>query len=250
MIKLLIDGDIIARKASCAADSKKGGDQGITRAYANAKAMMTSLFMGMNTDNHTLYLGTPGDRTQHRYQIFPAYKENRKKIPYPKYLQDVREYLKSNYYTEVVEGIESDDILSIEQRSTLDLERHTNLEKALTCICTIDKDLKIVPGWHYHLDKKTLYWQTELEGLKCFYKQILEGDASDGIPRIVPRIVLTKEYEKLQNCNSEKELLDNVRESVVKLLPDLKDVNEYILKRGQILMPLKKRGEMWTLPNF
>ncbi len=79
-MRLLIDADIVARKAACVADSKAGGDQGLERACLIARDMMVQIFKDNDSTDHIGYLGTRGDRTQHRYKIYPLYKEHRKKI--------------------------------------------------------------------------------------------------------------------------------------------------------------------------
>lgn len=268
-MKLLIDMDIIARKAACSADSKSGGDTGLERACYNARSMMITIFTAMETANHIGYLGTRGDRTQHRYKLYPEYKSNRKKIEYPKYLDGVRDYLVSEFNVEVVKGIEADDALSIEQHNNLEYDPHDYAGRVIdskTIICTIDKDLMIVPGWHYHLDKKTRVLQTELEGLKCFYKQIITGDASDGIPRVMPKVIVTKWLKQLDLSKTELEMLDIVRDCYYTIYKDLGyiychgygprndedktiDLEHEILWRGQLLMPLKKLNQLWSIPN-
>jgi len=267
IIRLLIDADIIARRAACAADSKSGGDQGLERACYNARSMMLTVFMDNETTDHVGYLGTRGDRTQHRYKIYPEYKANRKNIEYPKYLDQVREYLIQEFNIEVVEGIEADDALSIEQHKNMMVvtdEPQDRIAGSRTIICTIDKDLLIVPGWHYHLTKKTKHFQSELEGLKCFYKQIIEGDQADGIPRVAPKVHVTgklciKEHKRdwlvdIDNATDEKEMLDIVRQCYYNILYkdnlyNQEDIDKEILWRGQLLMPLNKRGELWHLPQ-
>ncbi len=275
-MRLLVDADIIARRAACAADSKSGGDQGQDKANYNARSMMVDMFQTMNTTDHIGYLGTRGDRSQHRYKIFPEYKANRKNIEYPKYLDGVRSYLQSEFDIEVVEGIEADDALSIEQHNNLifsetvepslrtQREYKERVVDSETCICSIDKDLMIVPGWHYDFVKKETVFQTELEGLRCFYKQIITGDASDGIPRVYPKVVVTSWTKKIDKAESEKEMLDIVRDCyynviyggdsaiITRSITDSQlwiELNEEILWRGQLLMPLKQLNQLWEIPN-
>lgn len=244
--KLLIDGDIITRRAALAADSKKGGDLGVERAKQNADAMMTSLFMRLNSTNHVIYLGTPGDRTQHRFKIYPAYKENRKKIPYPKYFYDVRNHLIEKYNVEVVIGMESDDKLSIEQWK--EFVAIKGVEEAKSIICTLDKDLDIVPGWHYNWMHDVHYWMNILDGLKCLYTQILKGDVVDNIPRIKAKVVLTDYYERIDFAKTEQQLLDIVRECMYNL--EIENIENEIKWRGQVLYPLKEEGKLWEIPNL
>ena len=61
----------------------------------------------------------------------------------------------------------------------LKLER----ENPSCIICSIDKDLRMNPGWHYTWAKGTSeewepWFQDEVGGLRFFYKQMLTGDKS------------------------------------------------------------------------
>lgn len=51
-------------------------------------------------------------------------------------------------------------------------------------VCHIDKDLDMLPGWHYNFRKKEFYHVTPEEGYKFLMKQILMGDATDNIKGI------------------------------------------------------------------
>jgi len=50
-----------------------------------------------------------------------------------------------------------------------------------TMIVTIDKDLDMVPGYHYNWLKQERYFVTEEEGMRNFYIQVLTGDGVDNI---------------------------------------------------------------------
>ena len=49
-------------------------------------------------------------------------------------------------------------------------------------IASIDKDLDMIPGWHYNWDKESKYYIDEETGWRNFYKQIITGDSVDNIP--------------------------------------------------------------------
>jgi len=56
-----------------------------------------------------------------------------------------------------------------------------------TIICSRDKDLKMIPGWHYGWpagNQKEFgpKFITEVEALRNFYRQMLTGDPVDNIP--------------------------------------------------------------------
>ena len=87
-----------------------------------------------------------------------------------------------------VEGQEADDALGIHQKED-------------TCICTIDKDLDQVPGWHYNFVKDEGYFINEHEGQYHFHKQWLVGDSVDSIPGC-PGIGLVRAKKILDKCAS------------------------------------------------
>jgi hypothetical protein len=72
---------------------------------------------------------------------------------------------------EVAFGMEADDLLGINQTKD-------------TIICTIDKDLRQVPGQHYNFVKDEIFTVSVQQGLLWFYTQMLTGDASDNVSGI------------------------------------------------------------------
>lgn len=76
------------------------------------------------------------------------------------------------------EGDEADDALGIAQCQAGCGED--------TIICSIDKDLDGIPGWHYNFSKNRkadgTYIVSEVNANRFFYKQILSGDSTDNIP--------------------------------------------------------------------
>lgn len=74
---------------------------------------------------------------------------------------------------EVVAGIEADDALAIS------LCADPN-----AVLCTIDKDLNSVPGYHYNWDKGLKYKVDPNSALWFFCYQMLMGDSTDNVPGI------------------------------------------------------------------
>jgi DNA polymerase-1 len=69
--------------------------------------------------------------------------------------------------------LEADDILGI---------LGSNPSEFHYIICTIDKDLRTIPGNHMHLRTQEIDTVTLLEADRFFYTQILSGDPVDDIP--------------------------------------------------------------------
>lgn len=121
-------------------------------------------------DNVKIYL-TSDDKSNFRYKVAKTkpYKGNRKD-PKPIHYEAVREYLIKKFNAEVVYGMEADDRIGIEAT------------KAESVIVSIDKDLDMIPGWHYNFVKKEMYSISEKTAYYNFYKQLLVGDPTDNIP--------------------------------------------------------------------
>lgn len=177
----------------------------------SVKKMIATIVEKTQADSYKGYLTGEGNFREQVATILP-YKGNRDPNHKPHWYTEIREYLINVHKAEVVTGMEADDALGIEQMS-----RHTTagdltegnlidfLSKAETIICTIDKDLDCIPGWHYNPRKEEKYWVSEWEATKFFYTQVLTGDRVDniqGVPGIGPK----KANHIIKNCATEQEL--------------------------------------------
>jgi 5'-3' exonuclease len=104
-------------------------------------------------------------------------------------------YMLSKYDVRIANGIEADDLMGIVQTQN----------KGETIICSRDKDLRIVPGWHYGWEcgKQGSFGPIEITetgfiqkksngkiiggGLLFFYYQLIVGDTVDSIPGLEGR---------------------------------------------------------------
>lgn len=163
----LIDGDIILYTTAFSCNQERDWKEVQKKIHNIIQEMVentgTSLYMGF-------LQGTGNFRTQVDADGTP-YKGNRK-AEKPFWFQNIKNYLIDVYKFQVVNGMETDDALSIlQQRIT-----HVN-----TIICSADKDLLQVPGKHYNLRTKELSLVTPVIGLYTLALQILTGDATDNI---------------------------------------------------------------------
>lgn len=157
--------------------------------------------------------------TNFRYDIAVTdpYKGQRTK-PKPYHWPTVGEILRDSYGAYTIHGAEADDILSIFAR----------LDPDNFIIASRDKDLRIVPTWHYSWSSGEKQPEIEThkvdelgyvdaaaypsggyklvgDGLRFFYGQVLSGDAIDnykGCPGCGPK----KAVAALVGCNSEQSL--------------------------------------------
>lgn len=135
------------------------------------KLKIQDILTNTGATSYKIFLSTPHDDTLFRlkYQNKIAYKANRKDLKKPEHYDNIREYLLKNYNTEQVCGIEADDALGIYQTDE-------------TIICSIDKDLRQIPGKHYNMNKNILDNVSVTGGWNNMYTQVLTGDRADNIP--------------------------------------------------------------------
>ena len=164
-----------------------------------------------------------------RYRIYPDYKANRKGKPDPQYRAEANAYLVTEYGGKVTDGYEADDAIGISAT------RHHD-----AIICSIDKDLKQIPGNHYNWRKNEFDTVSAVDGLRNFWRSVLTGDRVDniiGVGGIGPvksgRIIndLEDEWEMYQACRA---MYNN---------------DERLHMNCKCLWILREEGGIWKSPN-
>lgn len=126
-----------------------------------------------------------------RKLIYPEYKANRLGKPRPTYRDEANAYLVTGYGAKVSDGYEADDGIGIAVSRCND-----------PIICSIDKDLKQIPGTHYNWRKNEFETVSHLEGLRSFYRSVLTGDRTDniisGLHRMGP-VTASKMIDNIEN---------------------------------------------------
>jgi 5'-3' exonuclease len=168
----LIDADVLLYRCGFATKDHEP----VENCLHSGKLMVEAILAKFPQRNwHKLYL-SGGKNYRDDIATMYVYKGNRDPNKKPKYYKDLKEYFIQFWDAEVTDGIEADDAMGIEQWA--------NTDKS-TVICTIDKDLDMIPGWHYNFVKDNLYYVTIEEANKFFLYQMLVGDkAVDNIPGI------------------------------------------------------------------
>jgi DNA polymerase I len=170
---LLFDGDIIVRKCAYVAEGKSQKEAlQIVDDYMTSKIDYFMTFL-----SRAKYLNTrvfvKGD-TSFRKELCPEYHSNRKEKKDPEHMQAIREHLINSMWkaTSAKNGYEVDDVLGFLQ---------TKAPEQSTVIATIDKDLDMIPGYKYDLDKQALTYILPYDAIRCFFKQLLIGDPVDNV---------------------------------------------------------------------
>ena len=121
-----------------------------------------------------------------------------------------------------------------------------------TIICSRDKDLLIVPALHYgwpagKQKELKVFYQYELDGLKCFYKQILTGDAVDNIPGLYGVGKSSDTLLPIMSCDTELDMYGHVLCEYTKRFGSYAE--QFLLENARLLWLLRKEGEMWLPPH-
>jgi hypothetical protein len=164
--------------------------------WENLQNNIISTRESLDADGFLMAVKGPGN---YRDEMYPEYKANRKKNPEHQnlFVPKLREELVSVNLAIASFGRETDDLLRIwSQEAIAAGDRFI--------IATIDKDLDMIPGKHYHLKKSILYTSTEKFSTRFFYEQLLKGDPTDNIPGI-PGVGPKKAEAFLEPYDTEQE---------------------------------------------
>jgi DNA polymerase-1 len=223
----LIDGDIVAYRCAASAEADPVGI-----ALIRAQDSIEQMLAAVGANEYQVWLS---DKRENNYRrlISPDYKANRDNIPKPIHLDAVRQFLLDEWQANVAIEQEADDALGIEQTKAFE----ANIKSV---ICSIDKDLKQIPGQHYNFVKLEFDEVDVLTGIRYFYKQLLIGDRSDnilGVHGIGPK----KADAALNGVSHIPDMYEIVRSFY-------NNDDNRLLINGKLLWIRRKPNEMWEPP--
>lgn len=253
-MKALIDADIFQYEFGNATDDEYK-PLAWPLVQSRIQARIDKILEATGADSYQLYL-TSDDKSNFRYKIatIKPYKGNRP-TEKPYWYRHIRNFLVDQRGAQEVSGMEADDALSITQ---WDHARNNMIGRELesdiwsnTVICSRDKDLDMVPGWHYNWGagnqkEKLMWYQNELEGLKAFYCQLLIGDSVDNIPGLYGVGTSSALLKTVRTLNAESEMFSFVLGEYIKRFGSYAE--QFILENARLLWMLRKEGEMWEPP--
>lgn len=180
------------------------------------RMLIESILENTGADSYQLYL-TSNDKSNYRFKLatLKEYKGNRKNMKKPFYYDAIRDYIMTSWNGKMVHDQEADDAMGIDQMKS----------QGGTIIASIDKDMNMIPGYHYDMDTEEIYFAADPgelfltdernkifgRGLKWFYAQILLGDNADNIPGI-PGYGPVNTYNELHSLDEEPEFLNAVKQ--------------------------------------
>lgn len=210
-----------------------------------------SIVRESGADDWVGYLTDSGSNFRLDIATILPYKGNRSGTEKPPLWKGLREYLMEAYPDQVTEvvGIEADDQLAIDQYEDIASSIYPcadDAEDLGTVICSIDKDLRMCPGWHYNWNKEVLDFVTEIDGLRSFYKQLLTGDTCDNIKGLHGVGAKSKLVTSIDDMDEEQDMFLHVQEQYEKRFGSYAD--QFLLENGRLLWMLKDRDTMWEFP--
>lgn len=171
------------------------------------------------SESFSLYLTDSASNFRVELATIKPYKGHRK-AEKPHHWAAIRQHLIDNWNAEVQYGIEADDRLGIEQSSDYKHNKQWYVDGAHpegvfgTVICSRDKDLHMIPGFHYvwpaGKQEEQFWFQDELSAIRCFYRQLLTGDVTDNILGLYGVGASSRLVKCLEDFDEERLMFDHV----------------------------------------
>lgn len=218
----LIDGDIVAY--SCAVYNESFGWKDTRDDIDN---MMKRILETVGADDYEIYISGANN---FRYGINPEYKGNREDSVDPRYRQDANAYLVTEFGGFVTDGHEADDALGIRATALM----------GESIVCSIDKDLLMIPGEHYNWRRNEFTSVSPLDGLRRFYRQLLTGDRTDNLFGI--RGIGPVKSSRLIDCYEDEA-------DMFQVVQTMYSDDQRLLMNGQCLWILREENKLWEFPN-
>lgn len=255
MRKALLDGDVLIYQAGFASDAtakRAWVDDGNDPEEFDikehhepwqyqrflVKQMIQRLLDATNSTTYAVAISHP---VNHRERMFPDYKMNRDVTHKPFWHKEIKEYLLDEHGAVFsMAGDEADDLLGQWQMMAL-------ADDEETVICSIDKDLDLIPGLHYNFSKTRaengVYDMEDPECFRLFYKQIITGDSTDNIPGIFKKRGIKASKKFLEPLDE----MTRVGEMYGYVLGLFEDDKAHVDLMGKLLW-IKRDNNWWEPP--
>lgn len=159
----------------------------VEEAYFRTDAFISNILIATDATDYKVFLSDSSENN-FRYKIDPQYKAQRTQ-PKPVHYDAIKEYLITKHGAKIAHNREADDELGVAQTKA-NYKSGVLRQGYPTIICSIDKDLGQIPGYHYSwpitrkgevVREGRIFEITEDEGLRFYWSQLLIGDKSDNI---------------------------------------------------------------------
>lgn len=215
----------------------------LSHAYKNIREILKSIEKGTGCDSMTIYLTGKGNFRDEVATLKP-YKGNRDKVKKPEYYEALRQYLIKEYGAVVVEGEEADDAMGIEQTRLMSYNYNEAPigESIVPIIASVDKDMHMIPGWHYNFVKDLKFFVDEDTADLWFWCQMIMGDTTDNIGG-VPKAGKKAAYNLLSGVDPCRRY-PVVREAYEKAYGD--NCDEALTENARLLWIRRETEELWS----
>lgn len=283
----LLDGDVILYELGFAAETgwQKGGETGapsspppfdyVADLVDNRVGNICAL---ANATRPPIFYFT--GKTNFRTELAKKRKYKERPSNKPFHYYNIKAYIKGKWEWHQQEGLEADDLMAIEQTRSSSIINGNPLYSGPTVetiICTRDKDLRSVPGWHYgwelhnqpqfgptnvdELGYVVLESKTNAKGIVShklrgtgslfFYGQCLVGDSVDTVPGL-NNYGPVKAFKLLSECPSTDEAFNRVLEAYRGVYGA--SAEKELLEQGQLLWMTREldaegKPVLWQLPE-
>lgn len=179
----------------------------------------------------------------YRNFLYPEYKLNRHADPNKQnhFVPVLRQLAVAQELAVPSDGREADDLMRIWAEQCRAIEQDY-------IICSIDKDLKCIPGRHYLMHKDEIIEISEHEALRHYYEQLLKGDPTDNIPG-VPRVGEVKARKILESATTEQEFQERVVEQYLIAYGE-DDWKHYLLSNGKMIYLQKHVHDYFSINSW
>lgn len=268
----LIDGDILVYEAASSAEVgwMSGGIAPFDYVESLLEASMINICAASGASEPPLVFLSSDNNFRYDIAVTKPYKGNRKHENRPFHYDNIRVYIPARWNCIICDGYEADDGMAMYQTKAM-------LEGKETIICSRDKDLRQVPGWHYGwergaqeeqekeyvdelgyltlssrevvpenpLKKPYMVYKCRGAGIKFFYAQCLMGDPVDNIPGL-KGAGDQKAFNLLKDAKSEIECHKIVLDAYNKVYGNDKG-GERLKEQAQLLWMVRELNEDGTL---
>lgn len=238
-------------------------------AEALAKGRFMSILIKSEAGGFEAFLSR-GQTFRHKIASILRYKGTRDYRERPPNVARIKQFYADTFGAQWCEGYEADDAMAMEQwanwlehAKVSDFDENFIKNHCNTVICSRDKDLDTVPGWHFkwttkkEADKKAAlgeievekppYYVTLLESIRNFYKQMLIGDTSDNIKGLYNVGKKSAWVKQLDDMDNEVDMYSHVAEKYNKYFGDW--WHTALMETGRLLHMWRKPHDVWLPPN-
>jgi 5'-3' exonuclease len=207
--------------------------------WENLKTNLSKMLDAIYCDDYLMAVKGDGN---FRDLVYSEYKANRRKNVNNQnlFVPVLRKLMVMEDLAIEAHNREADDMLRIwaEQCRMFDIDY---------IVCSIDKDLKCIPGKHYLMHKEIMIDVSEADAMRHYYEQLLKGDPTDNIPG-VPQVGEVKAGKILEPYSTEEEFQDQVIEQYMGAYDE--DWVHYLLANAKLIHLQRDVGDYFSFVDW